>query len=504
MREGTRMKRAILLTTSSLAAIAAALATLALVLVAGANPAVAASSLVNGNVETGNLSGWTVDTTNGGYASAAASHDYLYIAPAYTCGMGPCFTEATMFPKEGSYFALLTSGSSQSEATRISQPFKASNGDKVSGWAFFYTESWLPYDDKAQVVVKSASGTTVATPFEESVSSVGNYGNSGWKYWEHTFSDVTGEGDFQIEARVGNAGAGYHLSRMGLDDVKTSTGEPDTIDPDTTITSQPTNPTNSTTASFSFSSSESGSTFECSNDNQTWATCTSPHNYSGTPLQDGSYNFYVRAKDAAGNVDQTPANYTWTVDTAPRCTKTGTANAETISGTSGDDVICAGGGNDTVNGLGGNDTLRGEAGNDTLLGGTGSDALDGGLGTDTASYAPSLTAVSASLAANTATGEGSDTFLGVENLLGSSKADSLTGSNTDNRITGGGAGDALKGGGGNDQVIGSGGADSLFGEDGNDAVDSKDGTNGNDSLDGGSGTDTKVTDTRERSITGFP
>jgi hypothetical protein len=35
-------------------------------------------------------------------------------------------------------------------------------------------------------------------------------------------------------------------------------------------------------------------------------------------------------------------------------------------------------------------------------------------------------------------------------------------------------------------------------------VNSRDGTNGNDSLDGGSGTDTKVTDTREKSITGFP
>ena len=282
-------------------------------------------------------------------------------------------------------------------------------------------------------------------------------------------------------------------------------GGPDATDPDTTITSQPTNPTNSTTASFSFTSTETGSTFECSKDNQTWAACTSPYNYSSTPLPNGSYNFYVRAKDAAGNVDQTPANYTWTVDdTAPSCTKTGTSNAETISGTSGDDVICAGGGNDTVNGLGGNDTLKGEDGNDTLIGGTGNDALDGGPGTDTASYAPSLTAVTASLATNAATGEGSDTFVALESLLGSSKADALTGSNTANNLTGGGAGDALKGGGGNDQVIGSVGADNLAGEDGNDAVNSKDGTKGNDSLDGGAGTDTKVTDAKEKSIVGFP
>jgi Bacterial Ig-like domain/Regulator of chromosome condensation (RCC1) repeat/RTX calcium-binding nonapeptide repeat (4 copies) len=189
---------------------------------------------------------------------------------------------------------------------------------------------------------------------------------------------------------------------------------------------------------------------------------------------------------------------------SPSCTITGTANAETISGTSADDVICAGGGNDTIKGLGGNDTLKGEAGNDTLLGGVGNDTLDGGLGTDTASYSASLTAVNASLATNSATGEGSDSFLGVEDLLGSSKADTLTGSDTDNKLTGGGGADTEQGGLGNDQVIGSGGADTLKGEDGDDAVNSKDGVKGNDSLDGGGGTDTKVTDTTEKSIVGFP
>jgi hypothetical protein len=208
------------------------------------------------------------------------------------------------------------------------------------------------------------------------------------------------------------------------------------------------------------------------------------------------------AKDLAGNVLE--QDYSWTFTTAATCTKTGTANAETITGTSGADVICAGGGNDTIKGLGGNDVLKGEAGNDTLLGGVGNDTLDGGLGTDTASYSASLTAVIASLATNAATGEGSDTFLGVENLLGSSKADTLTGSTTNNKLTGGGGTDAEYGGMGSDTVIGSGGADTLKGEGGNDSVNSKDGISGNDSLYGGTGTDTKVTDATEKSIVGFP
>ena len=232
-----------------------------------------------------------------------------------------------------------------------------------------------------------------------------------------------------------------------------------------------------------------------------------------------TYNIAVG--DAGGLREST---FTLTIAAPPalNCTKTGTANAETLSGTSGADVICAGGGNDTVKGLGGNDILKGQGGNDKLLGGVGNDTLDGEIGTDTASYSASLTAVNASLATNSSTGEGTDTFLGVENLLGSSKSDTLTGSGANNTLTGGGGNDTLTGGGGNDtltggggndterggadndKVVGSGGADFLYGEDGADAVNSKDSVNGNDSLDGGAGTDTKVTDATEKSIVGFP
>jgi glucose/arabinose dehydrogenase len=221
----------------------------------------------------------------------------------------------------------------------------------------------------------------------------------------------------------------------------------------------------------------------------------SPQTLSGT-----TYAFSAWSDSKAQQHDivtgATPSSYTATFTaTSKACTKTGTSNSETISGTSGEDVICAGGGNDTIKGLGGNDILKGQGGNDKLLGGVGDDTLDGDIGTDTASYSASLTAVDASLATNRSTGEGTDTFVGVEKLLGSSKADTLTGSDANNTLTGGG---------GNDQLIGNAGADNLSGSGGNDTVDSKDDVNGNDSLDGGAGTDTKVTDTTEKSIVGFP
>ncbi len=45
-------------------------------------------------------------------------------------------------------------------------------------------------------------------------------------------------------------------------------------------------------------------------------TARSPRTYTG--LLDGLHTFQVRARDAAGNIDQTPSSYSWTVDrTAP-------------------------------------------------------------------------------------------------------------------------------------------------------------------------------------------
>jgi hypothetical protein len=89
----------------------------------------------------------------------------------------------------------------------------------------------------------------------------------------------------------------------------------DLVAPETTISAGPANPTSSTAASFSFASTEPGSTFECRLDGAAFAACTSPQGYSS--LSEGSHTFQVRATDPAGNVDPTAASYTWVVDSIP-------------------------------------------------------------------------------------------------------------------------------------------------------------------------------------------
>jgi hypothetical protein len=92
----------------------------------------------------------------------------------------------------------------------------------------------------------------------------------------------------------------------------------DTVAPDTTLLSGPaagsTSPSDS--ATFTFSSPQSGATFQCRIDAEAFSACTSPHTRSA--LANGDHTFQVRAVDAAGNADGSPASRTWTVNDLDR------------------------------------------------------------------------------------------------------------------------------------------------------------------------------------------
>ncbi|MPZ22597.1 MAG: hypothetical protein GEU28_03450 [Dehalococcoidia bacterium] len=138
----------------------------------------------------------------------------------------------------------------------------------------------------------------------------------------------------------------------------------------------------------------------------------------------------------------------------------GSPGNDTITGTNGANTLNGGGGNDVLKGLAGSDILIGANGNDVLIGGPGDDQLDAGAGTDTARF-PGTSPVTVNLATGTASGQGNDTIAGVENVTGSTRADTLVGHDGPNKLNGGAGADVLIGGLGNDTLIGGGGIDTA-------------------------------------------
>ncbi len=129
----------------------------------------------------------------------------------------------------------------------------------------------------------------------------------------------------------------YAVDSAGnTDKIHSETYTIDTVRPDTTITSTPQEMTTSNFANFTFMSNEANATFECAVDTGGFAPCTNPHTENAV---EGQHNFYVRAVDAAGNEDLTPATFAWIRDnTTPagsiRIDFSGTPDAAYATGTS--------------------------------------------------------------------------------------------------------------------------------------------------------------------------
>ena len=212
---------------------------------------------------------------------------------------------------------------------------------------------------------------------------------------------------------------------------------------------------------------------------------------------DGSYgNIAFNANGSSFGTSYSPdgsySNYI--VGTAAADVLTGTAASDVIDGLSGADILIGGLGNDTyvvdnagdvitessvlateidavqssiTYTLGGNvENLAltgtaaingtGNALNNTIAGNAGNNILDGGAGYDEVSYSAAAAGVTVDLSLYTAQntgGDGMDTLLNFENILGSSHNDTLTGNSLDNVMNGGAGADTLVGELGNDTYM---------------------------------------------------
>jgi Big-like domain-containing protein/parallel beta helix pectate lyase-like protein len=191
---------------------------------------------------------------------------------------------------------------------------------RESGWSNVTIDS--------NVIYRAWSDTSA--PFSNGYTATNNVAGSGPEVsWPSTGFTVDASPPFQNPAADDyRTGDGRGVTWAPADQVygpggsDEDPGTPtDTTPPSTTISSGPSGSTTATSATFAFASSESGSTFECKLDAGAFAACTSPKGYTGLAV--GAHTFSVRAKDAAGNVDASPATAAWTVaasgpgDTAP-------------------------------------------------------------------------------------------------------------------------------------------------------------------------------------------
>jgi len=108
----------------------------------------------------------------------------------------------------------------------------------------------------------------------------------------------------------------------------------DNTAPDTTITSGPSGTVATNAASFSFAAG-GAATYQCSLNGSAWTACVSPTDYQG--LSNATHAFNVRAADALGNVDQTPAVGTWTVNVATPSPVPSPVTCDRVAATNGSD-----------------------------------------------------------------------------------------------------------------------------------------------------------------------
>jgi hypothetical protein len=176
--------------------------------------------------------------------------------------------------------------------------------------------------------VPAGTYTFPASEFEEQLTGCSIRQPSDWASTVNATLEVDADapsGPHDLEVVLVELGPGTGIQLVSVPGyVEVTQAATDTTAPDTTIKTSPLNPSNSSSASFSFTGSDdvtppASLTFECSLDSAPFTACTSPQTYTG--LTDGSHTFQVRAKDAADNVDPTPPSYMWLVDTtAPSIT----------------------------------------------------------------------------------------------------------------------------------------------------------------------------------------
>jgi hypothetical protein len=152
--------------------------------------------------------------------------------------------------------------------------------------------------------------------YELFINSVKKLTQVGGSPWIYTPSPSLSGGSYEVYVKATLNGPGGAAFQSNPVTFTVTVAELDTfiLDP------KPASPTKETSASFAFEANDANAQFKCAlnGPGTSWdhgfTNCSSPKSYNG--LGHGEYQFSVKAVDAAGNEDSTPASHTWEVDTS--------------------------------------------------------------------------------------------------------------------------------------------------------------------------------------------
>jgi hypothetical protein len=227
----------------------------------------------------------------------------------------------------------------------------APGADSGEGAAYVATRSGSTWSDSVELTAEhggdfgtsvGVSGNTiiVGAPGAGAAHLFTGAGGSWTQTATETASDGTPEAGVGSSLAIGPHGILAGAPGSGAAYAFSSAPSEDTTAPETTVTAFEPTPTTDMSADFEFVASEAA-TFQCSIDGDVWIGCRSPLASYNIPY--GPHELRVRAIDAAGNVDPTPASSTWFVDAVgPEVTiagpyrRTVTSSTFTLTGTASD------------------------------------------------------------------------------------------------------------------------------------------------------------------------
>ncbi len=252
-------------------------------------------------------------------ASSSTEAEFTYEAPTATSY--ECKLDAAVFaacPAEGKTYSSLAQGSHTFQVRGVN----ASGPDPTPATYTWTVDTVAPTASVTNHPLDPSPGKTVS--FRYSSNEGGSKfecrlapleaGFSACNTQPKSYSNLA-DGAYEFDVRAidaaGNVQAAPTVFTWTVDNSLA-----DTTPPETTIVSKPADPSDSASASFTYSSSEPGSTFECQLDGAAFVACE-PGGITYTGLAAGPHAFQLRAIDASQNVDPTPAGYSFNVVPAP-------------------------------------------------------------------------------------------------------------------------------------------------------------------------------------------